>query len=428
MFIDKTKILVTAGNGGDGLASFRHEKYVALGGPFGGDGGNGGNVIFKGDSNKTTLLDLRYKHHLKAGHGENGKNKKMHGANGSDLIINVPLGTIVKRLDTNQIIGEVTQHDQLLIVACGGSGGRGNSKMATSKNPAPNYAEKGTIGESFEIEAELKLLADVGLVGFPSAGKSTLLSVVSAAKPEIADYPFTTLIPQLGMVATKDNRSFVMADLPGIIEYASSGKGLGLQFLKHIERTKVLVHLVDMSGYHQQRNPIDDYQIIMNELKEYSYNLLERKMIVVASKMDLEESKINFQLFKQAYPDLEVIPISSMTNNNLDQLLYKIADELDNYRLIDAQQKPIEEEEYVYKFIPKKQEYEIEQIDEYTWRLFGDLIDREFYKMNQDSEDSIMYFSNRMSKLGIDQFMRNSGVKNGDIVILHNIQFEFWDE
>lgn len=427
MFIDKTRILVTAGNGGDGLASFRHEKYVAYGGPFGGDGGNGGNIIFKGDSNKTTLLDLRYKHHLKAAYGENGKNKKMHGANGNDLIINVPLGTIVKRLDNNFIIGEVIKNDQMLVIAKGGIGGRGNSKMATSKNPAPSYAEKGTIGESFEIEVELKLLADVGLVGFPSAGKSTLLSVVSAAKPEIADYQFTTLIPQLGVVETKDKRSFVMADLPGIIECASQGKGLGLQFLKHIERTKVLVHIIDMSGYHQQRDPISDYQVIMNELKQYSYNLLDRHMIVVASKMDLEESLKNYNDFKLAYPDLEIIPISSITNDNLDQLLYKIADALDNCRILETSISN-EDEEYVYEYKPKLQEYDIEQLDNNTWRLFGNLIDREFSKINQDSEDSIMYFSNRMSKLGIDQYMRESGVKNGDVVILHNIQFEFWDE
>ena len=294
MFIDRVKLHVKAGKGGDGMVAFRREKYVPLGGPSGGDGGRGGNVIFEADSNKTTLLDLRYQKHVNAPNGGNGKIKKMHGADGADTIVKVPLGTIVKDASTNQIIADLTHNHQQAIIAKAGKGGRGNFRFRTSKNTAPRYSELGEPGEERDVQVELKLLADVGLVGFPSVGKSTLLSVVSKAKPEIAAYHFTTIVPNLGMVQVPDGRSFVMADLPGLIAGAAAGKGLGHAFLRHIERCRVIVHVIDM-GAHDGRDPLEDYRVINEELSAYAYRLMEREQIVVANKMDLEGAAENLK-------------------------------------------------------------------------------------------------------------------------------------
>lgn len=425
MFVDRVKLNVKAGNGGNGMVSFRREKYVPFGGPYGGDGGNGGNIIFEVDTHKSTLLDLRFQHHLKAKNGEPGKNKKMHGADGKDLIIQVPVGTVVRRLDNDQIIADLVTPGQTAIIAKGGKGGRGNFRFASANNPAPEMAEVGALGEEFEIEVELKLLADVGLVGFPSVGKSTLLSVVSAAKPEIGDYPFTTLVPNLGVVQSGDDRSFVMADLPGLIENAAQGKGLGHQFLKHIERCRLLVHIIDMSGS-EGRDPLEDYEIIMNELKEYEYRLLDREMIIVANKMDLDGAKENLVRFKEAYPELTVYETVTLTQEGTQKLVYAIADKLDtiDYDLFEATPAS---DSVVFKYEAPERGFEVEKIGENLWQLTGAQIEHEFRNLDENSEASILYFSRRLKTLGVDQYLREQGVQNGDTIILESVQFEFID-
>lgn len=427
MFIDRVKLHVKAGNGGNGLVSFRREKYVPFGGPYGGDGGDGGNIIFEVDTHKSTLLDLRFQHHLKAKNGENGKNKKMHGANGEDLIIKVPPGTIVKEEPTGKVLMDLTQPGQQGIIAKGGKGGRGNFRFASAKNPAPDMAEVGALGEEFDIEVELKLLADVGLVGFPSVGKSTLLSVVSAAKPEIGDYHFTTIIPNLGVVQAGDDRSFVMADLPGLIENASQGKGLGHQFLQHIERCRLLVHIIDMSGS-EGRDPLEDYEIIMNELQQYQYRLLEREMIVVANKMDLEGAQENLIRFKEAYPELEVFETITLTQSGTQKLVYAIADKLETieYDLFESDE--VFEEEVVFKYEAPERGYEVVQLDDHLWQLSGPQLEHEFRQLDENSFDSIEHFSRRLKQLGVDQYLRDSGVVHGDTIILESVQFEFVDQ
>src|SRR6478672_12030098 len=298
MFIDQVKVYVKGGDGGNGMVAFRREKYVPMGGPAGGDGGNGADVIFEVEEGLRTLMDFRYQRHFKAPRGEHGMSKNMHGRNSKDMIVKVPPGTVVMDELTKEVIADLVEHGQRAVIARGGRGGRGNSRFATPTNPAPELSENGEPGQEREVVLELKLLADVGLVGFPSVGKSTLLSVVSSAKPKIADYHFTTLVPNLGMVETEDGRSFVMADLPGLIEGASEGVGLGHQFLRHIERTRVIVHVIDMSGL-ESRDPYEDYVTINKELQEYNLRLTERPQIIVASKMDMPEADANLDEFKK---------------------------------------------------------------------------------------------------------------------------------
>ena len=329
MFVDDVSLVVKAGNGGNGAVSFRHEKYVAKGGPYGGDGGKGGSIIFVGDEGLTTLIDFKYKRRIVAKNGENGMTKNMFGHDAEDIFIKVPVGSVVFDKINNIVIADITKHNQQVVICKGGKGGRGNSSFATSKIPAPQFAENGEPGEEKEIRIELRVLADVGLVGFPSVGKSTLISVTSAAKPKIADYHFTTLVPNLGVVRVKDGRSFVMADLPGLIEGASNGAGLGFQFLKHIQRTRVIVHIVDMSCI-EGRNPIDDYKKINKELENYDKKLMLRPQVVVANKMDLEGSKENLINFKQEFPNIKIIPISAYVRSNLDELLYTIVPSVSN--------------------------------------------------------------------------------------------------
>ena len=321
-FVDQVKVHIQAGNGGNGVVSFRHEKYVAYGGPFGGDGGKGGDVIFEADPGMTTLLDLRFHRKIKAKPGENGKTKKMHGANGDDKIVKVPLGTLVKREDTGQILADLTQPGQQQIVAYGGKGGRGNFHFKSSRNTAPKFAEDGKPGDQYDCIVELRVLADVGLVGYPSVGKSTFLDAVSRAHPQIADYPFTTLAPNVGVVQVDDGRSFILADLPGLIEGASQGKGLGHQFLRHIERCRVILHVLDMG----REDPIQDYRVINEELKSYQLRLLERPQIVVANKMDEELAEENLKKFKEAYPDVLVFETITLLHEGLMPVLKKAAD------------------------------------------------------------------------------------------------------
>ena len=423
MFVDRVIVKLKAGNGGNGIVSFRREAHVPLGGPNGGDGGNGGSIIFEVDTNKSTLLDLRYNKKIIAKNGENGKSKKMHGASGEDIIIKVPQGTIIKDATTHDMIADLTKVDQRAIVCKGGKGGRGNYHFASGKDNAPEYAEQGTLGESKEVEIELKLLADVGLVGFPSVGKSTLLSVVSKARPEIAEYHFTTLVPNLGVVQV-ENRSFVMADLPGLIEGASEGKGLGIEFLKHVERCRVLVHVVDM-GANDGRDPLEDYRIINEELANYHPKLATRPQIVVANKMDLDDAKANLECFKKAYPDVEVFETMTIIHEGIDKLLYKCIELLDKTPVFDLNDEKEKEERVVYKFEAKKPEFTISNLGNGQYRVNGDKVVRLFYATDFDDEKQMMNFGLTLKKMGVDDALRKAGAKDGDIILIEDYRLEF---
>ncbi|MCI5938513.1 MAG: GTPase ObgE [Acholeplasmataceae bacterium] len=425
MFVDDVKLVVKAGNGGNGAVSFRHEKYIAKGGPYGGDGGKGGSIIFVGDEGLTTLLDFKYKRKITAKNGENGMTKNCFGKDATDVYIKVPVGSVVYDLTNNIVIADITKHNQQAIIAKGGRGGRGNSSFATARIPAPEFAENGEPGEEKEIRIELKVLADVGLVGFPSVGKSTLISICSACKPKIADYHFTTLVPNLGVVQVKDGRSFVMADLPGLIEGASNGAGLGFQFLKHIERTRVIVHVIDMSGL-EGRDPIVDYQKINNELETYNPKLMLRPQIVVANKMDLPSSKENLIKFKEKYPDLNVIAISAYTKDNLDALLYEIANELDKVSLDDFNE-TVKDEVVEYKFIPKEEPFRIEKTDEGLYNVVGPAIKRIFDSTDFNRDESVKMFAKRIRNLGVDKKLQELGVKAGETVLVLGYEFEFFN-
>lgn len=424
-FIDKAKITVKAGKGGDGIVSFRKEAYVPKGGPAGGDGGKGGSVIFEATTHLSTLLDLRYNRLYKAKNGENGMPKKMHGADAKDLIVRVPIGTVVYDEKTGRIMADLVSDGQRAIIAKGGRGGRGNCRFATSRNPAPQICERGEPGEDFDVVCELKLLADVGLVGFPSVGKSTLLSVVSRAKPEIADYHFTTIVPNLGVVSAPDGRSFVMADLPGLIEGASQGKGLGHQFLRHIERCRVIVHVIDM-GSSEGRDPYEDYKIINQELEAYEYGLLKRPQIVLANKMDLPEAKANLERFKSLV-DVPVYPISAYMNEGLKEPLYKIADLLDRYHDTIVFE-DVSDQQVLYKFDGNEQRgYEIHNEGNGLYVLTGKKVERLVQMTSFSSDDALKRFALKFRNMGIDDALRKAGAKNGDTVRILDFEFEFTD-
>ncbi|HDK7812112.1 TPA: GTPase ObgE [Staphylococcus aureus] len=428
MFVDQVKISLKAGDGGNGITAYRREKYVPFGGPAGGDGGKGASVVFEVDEGLRTLLDFRYQRHFKASKGENGQSSNMHGKNAEDLVLKVPPGTIIKNVDTDEVLADLVEDGQRAVVAKGGRGGRGNSRFATPRNPAPDFSEKGEPGEELDVSLELKLLADVGLVGFPSVGKSTLLSIVSKAKPKIGAYHFTTIKPNLGVVSTPDQRSFVMADLPGLIEGASDGVGLGHQFLRHVERTKVIVHMIDMSGS-EGREPIEDYKVINQELAAYEQRLEDRPQIVVANKMDLPESQDNLILFKEEIgEDVPVIPVSTITRDNIDQLLYAIADELEEYKDVDF---TVEEEESVginrvlYKHTPSQDKFTISRDDDGAYVVSGNAIERMFKMTDFNSDPAVRRFARQMRSMGIDDALRERGCKNGDIVRILGGEFEF---
>ena len=426
MFVDRVKIHCKAGKGGDGIVAFRREKYVPLGGPSGGDGGKGGSVIFETDTGKFTLLDLRYSKKVVAQDGENGKPKKMHGANGKDVTVKVPLGTIIKDEKSGAILADLTRNGQKAIICAGGKGGRGNFHFKSSVNSAPEYCEMGEFGDEKDVIVELKVLADVGLVGFPSVGKSTLLSVVSAARPEIAEYHFTTLKPNLGMVQVPDGRSFVMADLPGLIEGASQGKGLGYEFLRHIERCRVILHVIDM-GANDGRDPVEDYRIINKELENYQYRLLERPQIVVANKMDLEGASENLKRFKEAYPDVEVFKTTTIIDEGLEPVLYRAADLLDQtdpFPIFDENHKE-ETQGVLYKFEEPKPAFEIKNLGNGRWELTGDEIEKAFHATQFNSEEADQRFARKMRIMGVDQALRDAGCQDGDIIILCNVEFAF---
>lgn len=429
MFVDHVKIYVKGGDGGDGMVAFRREKYVPNGGPAGGDGGHGGNVVFEVEEGLRTLMDFRYKRHFKADRGEHGMSKGMHGRKSEDLIVKVPPGTVVMNAETKTVIADLVEHGQQAIIAKAGRGGRGNCRFATPANPAPELAEKGEPGEELEVILELKVLADVGLVGFPSVGKSTLLSVVSAAKPKIGAYHFTTIVPNLGMVETEDGRSFAMADLPGLIEGAHQGIGLGMQFLRHIERTRVIVHVIDMSGM-EGRDPYEDYVTINNELKEYNLRLTERPQIVVANKMDMPGAEENLEEFKKKVgEDVKVFPVSAVSRQGLKPVLFEIADLLEVTP--EFQLHEITEEEsdatVLYKHKAQKDDFEIRRDDDGSWILEGGSIERLFKMTDFSREDGVRRFARQLRAMGVDEALRERGAVDGDIVRLLEFEFEFID-
>lgn len=424
MFVDSVKVFIKAGNGGNGIVSFLREKYIVKGGPDGGRGGNGGSIIFIGEPGLTTLLDFHYRRKIVAPNGQDGMKKNMYGAKGEDIIVKVPLGTVVTNLDNGKVIADVTKPDHEYVIARGGRGGRGNSFFANSRHTTPDFCEKGEPGVEFNAGLELKVLADVGLVGFPSVGKSTLISVISAAKPKIADYHFTTLNPNLGVVGVPDGRSFIVADLPGLIEGAHLGLGLGIQFLKHIERTRIIVHVIDMSSL-EGRDPVDDYNKINHELASYNMDLLKRPQIIVANKMDIPGAEENLKKFKEATGIENVIPLSAATKQNLNELIYSVADKLDEVRQIPD---PVIETEVVeYKFKQPEAPFTIELGEDGIFNVVGPMIKKLFEKTDFNNDPSIRRFAKQIRDLGVDDALREKGVQNGDTVRILDYEFEFYD-
>ena len=395
MFVDEVLLRVEAGNGGDGCTAFRREKYISMGGPYGGNGGHGADIIFKVDEGLHTLLDLRYQKTIKAPKGENGRGKNQHGKGASPLIVKVPLGTVVTDMDTGLIIADLSHKNQEEIIAKGGRGGRGNTAFKTQTNTAPDYSENGEEGERRNLKVEVKMLADVGLVGLPSVGKSTIISCVSASKPKIAAYHFTTLTPNLGVVGASEGRSFVMADLPGLIEGASEGEGLGDKFLRHIERTRVIAHVIDMSGF-EGRNPYDDYVLINKELEAFNKKLIEKPMIVIANKMDVEGAKENLEEFKKKV-DCEIFEVSAVSKTGLDAVVNRLADILDtipNNPLYDDSQI---ESHVLYKF-KKEEPFIITRDDDGTWVVSGKEVERIFKMTKFSSDEAVTRFAKKLRK------------------------------
>ena len=432
MFVDETKLRIASGKGGDGAVCFRHEKYLEKGGPSGGDGGNGGSIIFVADKNSNTLLSLRYKRLIKAQDGENGKIKNMSGKKGEDVYITVPLGTMIYNDDTNELIADLTVDGEPRIILPGGKGGLGNQHFATARNQAPSFAQPGELGKEMFIRLELKVLADVGLVGYPSVGKSTLISVISEAKPKIAAYHFTTLQPNLGMVEVADGRSFVCADLPGLIEGASQGLGLGFEFLRHVERTRVILHILD--GSKIDGDLFTDYETIRHELESYDPEILKKGEIIVINKADSEYEKDNEELFKMSYKekygvDPEIIVISALEKKNLNELLYRTADLLDEERSKPEEIKAEKGKVVEYNFEPKKDRgFEVfKDWDRMVYSVQGPRIDELMRYYNENSEQAIMRVTRALKKMGIEEELKKIGCQDGDLVRIGDIEFEFND-
>ncbi|NLD16701.1 MAG: GTPase ObgE [Tissierellia bacterium] len=420
MFIDETKITVTAGNGGDGAVAWRREKFEPSGGPAGGDGGNGGSIILVTSENIHTLMDFRYKRIYKGNNGENGRNKKQFGANGEDIVLKVPIGTLVKDSVTGNVIVDLKGKNQEFIIAKGGRGGKGNARYKTPTRRAPKFAQPGRKGESKEIILELKLLADVGLIGFPNVGKSSLLSVVSAAKPKISNYHFTTLSPNLGVVSLGLEKSFVIADIPGLIEGASEGIGLGHEFLKHIERTELLIHVLDISGI-EGRDPLEDYKLINSELANYNKNLENKKQIIYANKMDLPGAEENLERLKEELKDADVKIFSGsvVKQENLQDLLYYVWDKLGK---IERKYETYDEEHV--EIVEQPEEILIEQIDN-NFIVSGDEIENLISSINFDDDESIKFFQNMLIRKGVIELLDEAGIEEGDNVFIGDIEFEY---
>ncbi len=419
MFVDELTIKLVAGAGGDGCTSFRREKFVPMGGPDGGNGGSGSNIIFKADKNLSTLIDLSYQKIIKGKKGENGQGSNKYGARAEDVIIRVPLGTTITNLASQEVLADLVNDNEEVIIAHGGRGGKGNKSFATHDNPAPKISEKGEPGEELTVHLELKVLADVGLVGMPSVGKSTILSLISSSKPKIASYHFTTLAPNLGVVTLKDHRRFVMADLPGLIEGASEGIGLGDEFLRHAMRTKIIAHVIDM-GAMEGRDPLQDYEVIREELAKYSPVLAQKKEIIIANKSDLASYASNIQKFQAKYPDKEIIKISALNNEGLDDLILKLADTLDTL----SNDFVNEGEDYkVYKFVAKD-DFTITK-DGNIWVVKGEKIEKLLKMTRFEESESVERFSRIFKKMGIEDKLISLGAQDGDEVQILDYMFIF---
>ena len=421
MFVDEVVLEVNAGNGGDGCMAFRREKFVPMGGPFGGNGGRGGNIVFIADSGLKTLIDLRFQKKIKGKNGQNGEGKNKHGRNAEDTIIKVPIGTTVKDNETGVIIADLTKHNEEVIVAYGGRGGRGNVTLATKTNPCPSYAERGEPGEVRFIKTELRMLADVGLVGLPSVGKSTILSMISNANPKIAAYHFTTLSPNLGVVKTKSG-SFVVADLPGLIEGASDGAGLGHKFLKHIERTKIIAHIIDMSGS-EGRDPYEDYLTIRKELETFSKKLIDKKEVIIANKMDIGVSHDNLEKFKSKFKDIEIFEIEAINNKGLDKVIDRLQYLVDNTEDDVLFEDNIQEKHVLYKF-KKELPFTINKVND-MYVVSGDKVEKLMKMTNFNTEEALDRFANKLRHMGIDDELEKMGIKEGDIVKIMDYEFEY---
>lgn len=419
MFVDELTIKLMAGSGGDGCTSFRREKFVPMGGPDGGNGGRGASIIFKVDKNLKTLVDLSYKKIIKAPKGENGKGSNKYGKNAENVIICVPEGTTIINLENNEVMADLINDGEEFVVARGGRGGKGNKSFATHDVPAPKFSEKGEPGEEVQVRLELKVLADVGLVGMPSVGKSTLLSVISASKPKIAAYHFTTLNPNLGMVKLKSGKSFVMADLPGLIEGASDGVGLGVEFLKHAMRTRIIAHVVDM-GSSEGRNPIEDYKIIRNEIEKYSELLKNKKEVVIATKMDLENGNDNLEKFKKVYPNLEIIPVSAFNMSGIDEMMNRLMEILDETPKEELYSK---EQFKIYKY-EDNLPYKIKR-DGNIWIVSGKEIETLLLMTKFNEDEGVLRFARKFKGMGIEDELEKMGAKPGDEVQILDYMFTF---
>ncbi|MEF9953024.1 MAG: GTPase ObgE [Clostridium sp.] len=423
MFIDIAKIYIKAGDGGHGSSSFRREKYVPLGGPDGGDGGNGASVVFEVDEGLRTLLDFKYKRKHIAENGVNGESQKMYGRAGKDLIIKVPPGTVIKEAESGKIIADLKENGERVIAAQGGRGGKGNAKFATSTRQAPNFAQPGLPGEEYNVVLELKLLADVGLVGFPNVGKSTMLSMVTGAKPKIANYHFTTLTPNLGVVDIKGIESFVLADIPGLIEGAHEGVGLGIEFLRHVERTRLLLHVVDVSGV-EGRDPIEDFEKINDELKLYNEKLSKKPQIVVANKTDIAEDEEGFNKLKDYVEErgMKIFKISAATNTGLRELMLYVGSILNT---IEVEEEYTEEEMYVPE--ERKFAFDIDIDNEGVYVITGSLVDRLLLQVNIHDSESIKYFHRTLERRGVIARLKEMGIEDNDLVRMDDFEFEFLD-
>jgi len=423
LFIDTARIYIKAGDGGNGIISFRREKYVAYGGPDGGDGGKGGDVIFIADPNLSTLLDFKYRKKYIAQNGENGRGKNQYGKNGEDLYIKVPVGTLIINDETGEIIADLVKPNQKAIVLRGGKGGRGNAKFATPTLKTPRFAESGEKGKEMWVRLELKLLADVGLIGFPNAGKSTLLASCTRARPKIANYPFTTLTPNLGVVEYK-GKSFVMADIPGLIEGAHRGEGLGHDFLRHIERTKMLIHVVDVSAS-EGRDPIEDFEKINEELKLYSERLLTLPQIVAANKIDIQSGKENYPAFEKEIKKrgYEVYPISALTKEGIDKLLDKAIEILSSIPVEEIKDVP----EVIVYTPPEEEETLNVEVKDNTYYLSGTKIDKLLKRVNLQDEHSLRYFEILLRKSGVIDALKEKGFKSGDTINVRDFEFEYYE-
>ncbi len=421
MFVDEAIVEVLAGSGGNGCMAMRREKYVEMGGPFGGNGGHGADIIFEADEGLNTLLDLRYQKQIKGPRGENGMGKGMHGKSRDAVIVKVPVGTVVTDLETGQLLADLTKNKEQAVIAKGGRGGRGNMALATHSNPAPSISENGEPGEEKKVKVELKLLADVGLVGLPSVGKSTIISMISAAKPKIAEYHFTTLKPNLGVVRASNHRSFVVADLPGLIKGASLGEGLGDRFLKHIERTRVIAHVIDMGGY-EMRDPYEDYMTINEELKNFKEDLLQKPQIIIANKMDIEGAKERLKKFKEKVK-LPIYEVSAATNQGLGEVIEVLADMLDHIKKEPLKHSVKQEKHVVYEY--KKEEPFTISKDNEVWVVRGSEIEKYVRMMNFSTEEAYIRLSRKLRLLGIEDELRNRGAKDGDYVRILDFEFEY---